>query len=119
MKRAGLLVFLIIPLFALSQGKKYEPRWESLDTRPAPSWFEDAKFGIFLHWGPYSVPAWAPKGVYSEWYQNWLTTKHVSGNFNPNPTAVYDFHVNKYGQHFSYYNFGEMFKAEDYKPGLI
>jgi alpha-L-fucosidase len=116
MKRAGLLVFLIIPLFALGQGKKYEPRWESLDTRPAPSWFEDAKFGIFLHWGPYSVPAWAPKGVYSEWYQNWLTTKHVSGNFNPNPTAVYDFHVNKYGQHFSYYNFGEMFKAEDYKP---
>lgn len=116
MKRARLLLFLIIPLISFGQGKKYDPRWESLDSRPAPSWFVDAKFGIFLHWGPYSVPAWAPKGVYSEWYQNWLTTKHVGGNFNPKPSAVYDFHVNKYGQHFSYYNFGEMFKAEDYKP---
>jgi alpha-L-fucosidase len=110
------IILLIVPLLAFSQGKKYEPEWESLDSRPAPSWFEDAKFGIFMHWGPYSVPAWVPKGVYSEWYQYWLTTKKVSGNFNPKPTAVYDYHVNKYGQHFSYYNFGEMFKAEDFKP---
>ena len=73
MKRAGLLVFLIIPLFALGQGKKYEPRWESLDTRPAPSWFEDAKFGIFIHWGLFSVPSWGPTEgniyeKYAEWY---------------------------------------------------
>ena len=46
----------------LAAEKKYEPTWESLDRRPCPAWFHDAKFGIFIHWGVYSVPAWAPKG---------------------------------------------------------
>jgi len=116
MKNKLFVVLFFISAISFSQTKKYEPKWESLDSRPVPAWFENAKFGIFLHWGPYSVPAWAPKGVYSEWYQSWLTNKRVGGNFNPKPTAVYDFHVNKYGQHFSYYNFGEMFKAEDFRP---
>ena len=49
-------------------GKRYEPTWESLDQRPTPQWFADAKFGIFIHWGVYSVPAWGPKGQYAEWY---------------------------------------------------
>jgi alpha-L-fucosidase len=116
MKLIKILAFLAFPFIAFSQAKKYEPTWESLESRPFPSWFEDAKFGIFIHWGPYSVPAWTPKGVYSEWYQNWLETKAVFGNFNPKPTAVYDYHTKKYGKDFSYYNFGEMFKAEDFKP---
>jgi alpha-L-fucosidase len=116
MKRITFLVLLFVPLFVLGQIKKYDPKWESLDSRPAPSWFEDAKFGIFIHWGPYAVPAWAPKGVYEEWYQYWLTSKNTSGNFNPKPSAVFDHHVNKYGENFSYYNFGKMFKAEDFKP---
>lgn len=95
---------------------RYEPTWESLDSRPVPGWFEDAKFGIFIHWGAYSVPAWAPVGVYSEWYQYWLESKHTRGNGNPSPTAVYDHHVAKYGKDFSYYRFGDMFKALDYDP---
>ena len=33
---------------------KYEPNWASLDKRPAPEWYLDAKFGIFIHWGVYS-----------------------------------------------------------------
>ena len=37
---------------------KYEARWESLDKRPCPKWYLDAKFGIFIHWGVYSVPSW-------------------------------------------------------------
>ena len=37
----------------------YQPTWESLDSRPAPSWYLDAKFGIFIHWGVYSVPSFA------------------------------------------------------------
>ena len=36
--------------------KKYEPTWESIDSRPVPQWFQDAKFGVFIHWGVYSVP---------------------------------------------------------------
>ena len=38
----------------------YENNWESLNKRPVPEWFADAKFGIFIHWGLYSVPAYAP-----------------------------------------------------------
>lgn len=39
----------------------YKATWESVDSRPVPAWFDEAKFGIFIHWGVYSVPAWAPK----------------------------------------------------------
>ena len=53
----------------------YKPDWESIDKRPVPAWFENAKFGIFIHWGLYSVPAWSPKGTYSEWYKYWLDKK--------------------------------------------
>ena len=41
----------------------YEPTWESLDTRPLPSWYDEAKIGIFVHWGVFSVPAFQ-----SEWF---------------------------------------------------
>ena len=46
----------------------YENNWESLNSRPVPEWFADAKFGIFIHWGLYSVPAYAPVKDYAEWY---------------------------------------------------
>jgi hypothetical protein len=46
----------------------YQPTWESLDSHPLPAWFDDAKLGIFIHWGIFSVPAWAPRGEYAEWY---------------------------------------------------
>lgn len=41
---------------------KYQPTWESVSEHPLPQWYDDAKFGIFVHWGAYSVPAWAPTG---------------------------------------------------------
>ena len=40
----------------------YEPTLESVRAHQAPDWFHDAKLGIFIHWGLYSVPAWAPHG---------------------------------------------------------
>lgn len=45
------------------KGKRFQPNWESLDTRKLPQWYDDAKFGVFMHWGVYSVPAFA-----SEWF---------------------------------------------------
>ena len=67
------LILLLLPVTGLSQ--KYTTDWESINSRPVPEWFSDVKFGIFIHWGVYSVPAWAPAdadiGVYakySEWY---------------------------------------------------
>ena len=46
-----------------SASGKYEPTWESLSQYQIPEWYIDAKFGIFIHWGPYCVPAFG-----SEWY---------------------------------------------------
>src|SRR3954452_22335566 len=55
----------------------YQANWASIDSRPTPAWFTDAKLGIFIHWGVYSVPAYAPvipgKLAYAEWYWTALT----------------------------------------------
>ena len=53
----------------------YENNWESLNKRPVPEWFSDAKFGIFIHWGLYSVPAFTKKGDYAEWYMRQIEDK--------------------------------------------
>ena len=57
-----LLLLLLTCILATSRGqkslvrKKYTPDWESLDARPLPKWYDDVKIGIFVVWGPYSVP---------------------------------------------------------------
>ncbi|HUT23598.1 MAG TPA: alpha-L-fucosidase [Sumerlaeia bacterium] len=85
----------------------YEPTWESLDSRPTPQWFADAKFGVFIHWGVYSVPAWGPKGSYSEWYLNYMRNKQ---------SETWKFHERVYGADFQYEDFAPLFKAEMYDP---
>ncbi|HEV8084631.1 MAG TPA: alpha-L-fucosidase [Chitinophagaceae bacterium] len=70
MKKVFSLLFLLVITKTFAQ--KYEPTWESLDKRPVPDWYKDAKFGIFIHWGVYSVPAFGTKGSYAEWYQHEL-----------------------------------------------
>ena len=49
-----------------------EPTWKSLNQRGYPQWFSDAKLGIFIHWGLYSVPAYASKEGYAEWFYRGL-----------------------------------------------
>ncbi len=76
MKIKRLIWALCLTSASLFAQKTYQPNWESIDSRPVPAWFEDAKFGIFIHWGLYSVPAYSPTardkvGVYdryAEWY---------------------------------------------------
>jgi alpha-L-fucosidase len=62
------VVLMNVPVRA--PGALYEANWASLDERPTPQWFLDAKFGFFIHWGLYSVPAWGKVGEYAEWYWN-------------------------------------------------
>jgi alpha-L-fucosidase len=88
---------------------RYEPTWESLDARATPQWFMDAKFGVFICWGLYSVPAWTPKGHYAEWYQYWLQQKSFDGQ-------VAKFHARTYGADFKFRDFAPMFKAELWDP---
>ena len=118
MKKSFFLLILTCFIFSnhsYSQDS-YEPTWESLDSRPIPEWFQNAKFGIFIHWGPYSVPAWSPKGTYSEWYQYWLQSKALFGNGDFKGDEVTRFHEETYGKDFPYYNFGDMFKADLFNP---
>ncbi len=81
----------------------YENNWESLNTRPVPAWFGDAKFGIFIHWGIYSVPAYTRRGGYAEWYGN-----HIHDPKN----AVRIFHDRVYGPQVKYTDFVRDFRAE-------
>ena len=87
----------------------YEPNWESLETHPTPEWFEDGKFGIFIHWGVYSVPSFCDTSTYSEWYQAWL-------DGNAHDGLERRFHEKNYGKDFEYHEFAPMFKAEMWDP---
>ena len=103
---AGLLIVGLLVLPTAAQTKRYEPKWESLDQRPTPTWFLDAKFGVFIHWGVYSVPGYGQVGEYAEWYWN-----RIAGNqakFAP----WREFHQKNYG--FDYMDFAPQFKAELY-----
>ncbi|MCW3087963.1 MAG: alpha-L-fucosidase [Sediminibacterium sp.] len=104
MKPAFLLSLLTLCLTASAQ--TYQPDWASLDKRPVPQWFTDAKFGIFIHWGVYSVPSYTTKGSYAEWYQNGLER---------GDSAKKAFHAAKFGN-LSYYQLADQFKAELFKP---
>ncbi len=83
--------------------QKYQENWESLaQHNEEPDWFQDAKLGIYFHWGVYSVPAYG-----DEWYPRWM---HFEGN------RINKHHVVKYGQpsEFGYHDFVPMFKAENF-----
>ena len=81
----------------------YENNWQSLNSRPVPKWFGEAKFGIFIHWGLYSVPAYTGRGEYAEWYMRQIE--------NPNHPARI-FHNKTYGPNFRYEDFVKGFTAE-------
>ncbi|MHC4645943.1 MAG: alpha-L-fucosidase [Planctomycetota bacterium] len=84
--------------------QQYEPTWESLKKYKAPKWYRDAKFGIFIHWGVYAVPA---KG--SEWYPRQMYQQKE-------PT--YHHHRSVWGDQseFGYKDFIPMFKAQRWNP---
>ena len=85
----------------------YQPTVESLNSHPTPRWFEDAKFGIFIHWGAYSVPAWGPRGSYAEWYWAYMSSPG---------TPTYAYHRDTYGADTPYDAFIGRWKAERYDP---
>jgi alpha-L-fucosidase len=86
-----------------SQGP-FRADWDSLQKYETPQWFRDAKFGIFIHWGVYAVPAFG-----SEWYPR---------NMYEPQFPAYKHHVETYGplDKFGYKDFIPMFKAERYDP---
>ena len=96
---------------AKKAGPAYTPDWESLKKHnPAPEWFRDAKFGIYFHWGVYSVPAFG-----SEWYPRNMYDKK-GGPRGSRSSREYRHHVEVWGEptEFGYPDFVPMFKAEKF-----
>ena len=103
-------VILLVNICIYAQKQEpYQPTWESLDKHPLPSWYDDAKVGLSMHWGVYSVPGWAPRGgeiSYAEWYGN---------NMKKPENPTYRYHQEHYGNR-PYDNFIPEWKAESYNP---
>ncbi len=117
MKRLPILAAFLL-LAAGAFAAPYQPNWESLDSRPAPEWYLDAKFGIFIHWGLYSVPSYAAPDSYAEWYWRNLREPADGGNERDsrNRRMTQEFHNRVFGADFSYSQFAPMFKAELFDP---
>ncbi len=107
MKNGTFLQFFAVVIVLISgshcvQAEQYEAQWDSVTQHPDPDWFQDAKFGIYFHWGPYSVPAYK-----TEWYSHYM---YVPGH------DVRKHHEETYGplDKFGYKDFIPMFKAEKF-----
>jgi len=84
----------------------FQPTWESLDNYRIPQWYEDAKFGVFIHWGVYCVPAYL-----SEWYPRWMYIDQDTWRGN-----AYQHHRETYGPQstFGYKDFIPKLTAEKF-----
>src|SRR3954470_6718995 len=82
--------------------EKFEPNWPSLQKYRVPRWYLDGKFGIFIHWGVYSVPAFS-----NEWYPR---------NMYQQGSPEFEHHVKTYGPHteFGYKDFIPQLTAEKF-----
>ncbi len=82
----------------------FEPTWDSLSHQICPDWYRDAKFGMFIHWGVYSVPAFG-----SEWYSR---NMYIQGN------PCYDYHREHFGDQasFGYKDLIPLFTADRFDP---
>lgn len=116
--RKFILTAIFLGIAATGFSQNYENNWESIDSRPIPEWFGDAKFGIFIHWGVYSVPAFSPAardgvGIYDRYaehyWRRWV---------NPSDSQHYfqEFHDRVYGGNVRYQDFADDFRAEMFQP---
>jgi alpha-L-fucosidase len=104
--KVALLIGLALVARATPPAAPYAANWASLDARPTPEWYLDAKFGVFIHWGVYSVPAWGKVGEYAEWY--WYRQQSKK----PGEAMWGEFHAKNYGKDFPYQDFAPQFTAE-------
>lgn len=81
----------------------YEPNWESLDKRPLPAWYDEAKVGIFMHWGVFSVPSFGSEWFWWNW-QGLQLSDYVAFMTKNRPPG------------FTYQDFASEFKAELFNP---
>jgi alpha-L-fucosidase len=89
----------------------YEPNWESLATAPVPQWWDEGKFGIFIHWGPYSVAGYR--------YQGKGYAEAITADLYRRPALYTDFMIERFGAappEFGYKDMVPLFRAENWDP---
>ena len=99
--KAAVLVTLFCSFYVSALGI-YTPDWASIDSRPLPSWYDEAKVGIIMHWGVYSVPSFG-----DEWFWNYWQT---------GSQAYVDFMKANYRPGWTYADFASQFTAEFFNP---
>lgn len=112
MRRLTWLSTILLALAFADPVAAQEPRfesasWETLRARPYPEWFADAKLGIFIHWGVYSVPAYSGPEDYAEWFLRGLQT---------GDSLRVRFMQDNYGSEFAYEDLAPLFRAELFDP---
>lgn len=121
-----------LSLVAIGNAEQYEPSWDSIAPNyQVPEWYQDAKFGIWPHWGIYSVPAYRGDGFPAEWYGRGMYSIEKGPDIRPKKYApdviINDFydarglqqaehHRQTYGdpKEFGYHDFAEQWKAEKF-----
>lgn len=106
--RLGMLVMALMMVVSAvgpiaAQQQQLDESWETLRSRPYPQWFKDAKLGVFIHWGVYSVPAYGGPESYAEWYLRGLQAG------SEDRIAFMKKH---FGEDFTYRDFAPLLKAE-------
>ena len=122
--RKFLIILNLLFSFHAIHAQVYKEDWNSLDKRKTPEWFDEAKLGIFIHWGVYSVPSWAqalpgpPEWgntiYYAEWY--WRLLQGEPDGSKPGVGFFPQHHAKMYGDNFKYQDFANQFKAENFDP---
>ena len=106
-----LLRATLLSWFLVNAVHSYEATWESLDSRPLPKWYDESKFGIFIHWGVFSVPSYGGEHFWQHWGRD--------GDAPPTKDSTkkaQDFVRKTELPHFSYADYAQRFDATLYQP---
>nr|XP_050033006.2 alpha-L-fucosidase-like [Dermacentor andersoni] len=82
------VLLALLAMASASSANEYYARWDHLDTRPLPQWYDQAKVGVLLYWGVFSVPSFGSEWLWYHWKgrQNSLFTDFMRANYRPNVT---------------------------------
>ena len=126
MKKISIVFSFIFFSTTLFSQKKYKSDWKSLSKHnESPEWFQDAKFGIYFHWGPYSVPAFGNEHYPRTMYGHISGKKPIPKKKREEGVGVgfqtyreHEFHKAKFGQpkDFEYHDLVPLFKATNFNP---
>src|SRR5574344_1210525 len=101
MKRTIFITICLLSVFCSLRAQDKDSLYFS--QRSNPKWFSNAKLGIFIHFGLYSVPSYSGKDQYAEWFYKGLISQD---------TARINFQKRVFGENFKYENYKNLFKAE-------